>query len=615
MDRYERLHQYTRRVVFTTAREVGFDYLRDSVARSMGDRVNPVFDVAIVDEADHLLIDQARVPLIISGDPSPESVMGVECESVAVELIEEQARRVDEMYDALASAVGGSRDARLHLAKILLAGGLSGRLISALEMHGVSARESFADMARMNDDEDGRPLERDLLFTVDPRAPSLMLTDEGWDAVAGRLEHQAMAFEVVQMLRARVVHEADEDYVVAEGGITLVDQLDGRPMYAHRYMGGLQEALEAKEGIEGRGWADTKARTTIHALMSRYSAISGLTGTAQESADIFASDFRAPVVRVRPETESKRVDLAPVVFFDRAEHIRCVAEEVAKWHRVGRPVLLSVGSVSDSSMFSDELTSRGVSHRVLSASNPFHETEIVAGAGRFGAVTVSTGMAGRGTDIVVGRETDSRTVSAFVDEAARRIRRGQRLIFRSDSPEQASILEAAMAEAADADTSRAGTQVVVKRRGWQSETTVRLDFGLGLIVVIASLPASVRVERQIRGRTARQGSFGATKTMARVNDPVIAFSRQQSALMDLKRPAATHARGAEVERLLRQIQIEGGDSAPRSRQAQRGAGGDHRGGMPRPLRRARAADARRKSVGLAGSTRSRLGGARDCNAG
>ena len=249
MDRDERRHQYARQIVFTTAREVGFDYLRDSVAPSLDWRVRPVFDVAIVDEVDHQLVDQARTPLIISDGPTHEAEadVGDRCEDLADEVIERQAHYVDDLYARIDEE---SRPDRL-LAEIMLAGGLSPRLISTLERLNVSARTVRLDMIRMNDDADGSLLESGLLFAVDVDGPALRLTEGGWRFIWERTDVPTTAFEVVQMLRARVVHDSDEDYVIDEDRVTLVDPLDGRPMHSHRYMDGLHEALEAKEGIAG----------------------------------------------------------------------------------------------------------------------------------------------------------------------------------------------------------------------------------------------------------------------------------------------------------------------------------------------------------------------------
>ena len=512
LSRDERRMQYAAQIVFITAREVGFDYLRDSVAPSPDRRVNPTFDVAIADEADHLLIDQARTPLIISGaisdEPISDSSLGADCEALAIELIERQARYVDGLY----SELGDNDDSRI-LATVLLAGGLTDRLSSTLDALGASPRRLASELWLLNDDGDGNSLERDLLYAVDADgygASGLRLTERGWDAVLERLAIPSEwtpdtfgAFEVIQILQARVVHAADADYVVGADGVTLVDRLDGRPMPSHRYMHGLHEALESKEGLDTQGRAPARARTTIRALMSNYRTLSGLTGTALEASDALARDYGVETVRVPPESESRRADLGAAVFFERETHLRALCDEVSRWREIGRPILIAAGTVAESAAISAALSERGIEHRLLNAANPERESEIVASAGEFGAVTVSTGMAGRGTDIIVAPEVDAKIAARLCANGAER------------------------------------------------------EKSLGLFVLIASLPRSARVERQLRGRTGRQGGFGASKMIVYANDPALAFSRRQGDLLRLRRDGAESVSGAQVRRILSGAQSDG----------------------------------------------------------
>ena len=562
MDADERRHQHAREIVFATAREIGFDYLRDGAARRFAERVNPVFDIAIADEADHLLVDQARVPLIISGEPSRETAVGEDALSAALWMMDAQASVLDRLYAQISDAPANRRRA---LASILLGGGLSARLESELERVGASARDALADLLRMNDSEDGRPLERDLFFAVEPVAPpSLRLTERGWDEALRRVGRADAAFEVVQTLRARVIHQADEDYVADEEGVTLVDALDGRPLYAHRYMDGLHEALEAKEGAAARGRTPPRGMTTVRALMSHYRAVCGLTGTAMEAARVFERDYGARTVRVQPAAPSRRVDFPPAVFYDRAARDRALVKEAEKWRLIGRPVLLTVASPRESAELSRALSERGIPHRALDAANAGEETDVVESAGRFGAVTVAAGMAGRGTDIIPARAAGARVLAACADLA--RAERGD-TVFACASREEANALAAALRERLAGVEVRVRetvgdggmVEVEVRRRGESASAAPsvrRVEFGLGLIVVMASVPASARVERQIRGRAARRGEFGAAKMILRVNDPAIAFSRQQRRLMEMKPPDADFASGAEVLRVLRRARDE-----------------------------------------------------------
>ena len=557
MDRQERRLQYAAQIVFTTAREVGFDYLRDSVAESFDRRVNPTFDIALVDEADHQLIDQARTPLIISGDRVPEPVLGPDLEAIAVEFMRRQAGYVDELYAALASNTG---DFCRVLAMILLAGGLTLRLVSALDRHGTSTRRVFSDMSRLNDEDEGSPLEHDMLFAIDSDRSTLRLTERGWEEIYRRVDDPISAFGTVHALRAHVLHDAGTDYVIDQGSITLVDRLDGRPMFSHRYMHGLHEELESKEGLDRQSRADAKARTSIKALMSNYQTIAGLTGTAMEAADTFSSDYGIQTVRVPPEVASRRTDLNAEVFFDRDQHVECVVDEVAHWQRVGRPVLITTGSVAESANFSAALSDRSIPHRLLNAENSESESETVAAGGELGAVTVSTGMAGRGTDFVVEREVDSVVTERTVERARSILAEGNSARFVCHSQEEAEALFHALSEVESVEVNLRNStpihEITVHSIPHRRTAGEPFPFGLGLMVIITSLPRSARVERQIRGRTGRQGAFGTTKVAAYINDPALAFSSRQGDIAELTRTGRGTVEGPEVHRILRQFQSD-----------------------------------------------------------
>ena len=556
MDRQERKYQYAAQVVFTTAREVGFDYLRDGVAASIDHRVNPVFDVAIVDEVDHLLIDQARTPLIISGDRVPEGELGIDHEALVTDLMERQTDHVEELYAALSTGADLSR----RLATILLAGGLTSRLVSELDQHGISTRRVFSDMSRLNDEDEGSPLEKELIFAIDPGRSTLRLTELGWDEVFTKVDSPIAAFGVLQALRARILHDAGTDYVLDQSGITLVDRLDGRPMVSHRYMHGLHEALESKEGIDRLGRTDSKARTSIRALMSNYETISGLTGTAMDAENTFTSEYGVSTVRVPPEVASKRVDLDTEVFFDKDEHLAWVVDQIDFWHNIGRPVLVTTGSVQESSALSSALAEQSISHQLLNAENAELESEVVGLGGEPGAVTVSTGMAGRGTDFVVEDYVDQAILARAVSGAKLTLKRDQSPVFECSSRSEAEALLQAFNELddweAEARVSRSVSEVVARPLQVDCLGEERMPFGLGLLVLITSLPESVRVERQVRGRTARQGAFGTTKVAVYINDATLAFSSRQGDLARLSRTPNGTVGGPEVNRILGQVQID-----------------------------------------------------------
>ena len=198
MDSDERRLQYPYPIVFATAREVGFDYLRDNIARRSDSRVSPVFDVAIVDEADHLLIDQARTPLIIAGEAMSEYEDDDAPQNLAIRMIEEQAAYVDELYSRLDAPSHADESTDRTLATILLAEGLSAKLVSALERVGKTSRQIRLALLALNDEDEGNPLESELLFAIDAANSTLRITALGWEFIADRLDNPAAAFEVAQ---------------------------------------------------------------------------------------------------------------------------------------------------------------------------------------------------------------------------------------------------------------------------------------------------------------------------------------------------------------------------------------------------------------------------------
>ncbi len=568
MDDSERRLQYAQQVVFATAKEIGFDYLRDGIAQSLSRRVNPVFDMAIADESDHLLVDQARTPLIISGEPggarTDEMDVGETSEEIALDLIERQADILDGLFAELDGLRAADDGFDRVLATVLLAGGMTARLVSTLESTGASARKVLLDALRLNDEDEGQPLKSDLSFVVDVSAQSVSLTESGWRFVSDRVAHPAEAFEVIQILRARLIHTSDDDYLVGDDGIVLVDSLDGRPMYSHRYMDGLHEALESKEGVESHGGMEIRAQTTIRALMSGYSTVSGLTGTAIEASDMLREEYGIDVIRIPPESESKRIDLGARVFRERNDQIRVIVDEVESWRRIGRPTLITVGKVSECADMSDALTARGVPHHVLSAANPSSEPQIVADAGAFGAVTLSTGMAGRGTDIIVPPQTDAAIVSAVVDMARRQLKDSRCMSFSCVSNTEADMLRGALeiletTENAEVEMRREpdDVRVTVCRPGCARLAHPPVTpFGLGLMVILGSVPASARVERQIRGRTGRRGGFGASRLCVYIHDTSLAFSREQARLLDAMRPPESLVDGRLAAESIRRAQDE-----------------------------------------------------------
>jgi preprotein translocase subunit SecA len=325
-------------VTYATANEVGFDHLRDGLARSADELVQRPFAFAVIDEADSILIDEARIPLVIAGGVPEDSAF---------------AYRVD-------SLVAGLRP-YVH-------------------------------------------------FSLDEFARNVQLTDSGIAHVERSLgcgslfvaQNLTILTAVQDALHARVLLRRNVDYVVKDGSIELVDEFKGRIAQNHRWPAGLQSAIEAKERVRLKTQGRILGSITVQSLAGMYEGICGMTGTAATQASEFWKVYKLPVTVIPTNRPVIRKDLPDVVYADKEARNRAQAEEIRKVHETGRPILVGTASVEESEALSRRLQLAGIPHSVLNARNDEAEAEIVAGAGALGAVTVSTNMAGRGTDILLG---------------------------------------------------------------------------------------------------------------------------------------------------------------------------------------------------------------------
>jgi preprotein translocase subunit SecA len=325
-------------VTYSTANEVAFDYLRDGLARYAEELVQRPFAFAVIDEADSILIDEARIPLVIAG--------GVH-EGAAL------AQRVDPV-------------------------------VAQLQPH--------------------------VHYSLDEFARNVQLTDAGIQRVEETLrcgslfdERNLGALTAVQdALHARALLRRDVDYVVKQDAIELVDEFKGRIARNRRWPAGLQTAVEAKERVRLKAQGRILGSITVQSLVGMYERVCGMTGTAATQAEEFRKVYQLPVTAIPTNRTVIRRDLPDVVFADREARSRSLVEEIRKVHRTGRPILVGTASVEESEALSRRLQSAGIQHAVLNAKNDEAESEIIAQAGALGAVTVSTNMAGRGTDILLG---------------------------------------------------------------------------------------------------------------------------------------------------------------------------------------------------------------------
>jgi len=360
LDNAERRQAYACDVTYGTNNEMGFDYLRDNMVVSLDDMVTRGYNYAIVDEVDSILIDEARTPLIISG-PGTEST---------------------ELYYRFAQIV---------------------RLL------------------KENED-----------YTVDLKAHTVAPTEAGVAKVEKALGVQNLYADaktdlshyLMQALRAQALMKLDKDYVVKDGEVIIVDEFTGRLMFGRRYSDGLHQAIEAKEGVKIESENLTLATITFQNFFRMYKKLAGMTGTAATEEEEFRKIYGVPVVVIPTNKPMIREDLADLVYKTEEGKFKAIVEDIARRHEKGQPLLVGTISIEKSEHLSRLLDKRGIPHQVLNAKHHEKEAQIIAGAGQKGMVTISTNMAGRGTDIVLGegvRELGGLHVLGTERHEARRI--------------------------------------------------------------------------------------------------------------------------------------------------------------------------------------------------
>ncbi len=463
----ERHDGYHADITYGTNNEFGFDYLRDNMKFQLEDCVQRQYNFAIVDEVDSILIDEARTPLIISG-PSE-----------------------------------GSTD------KYYRVNGIIPKLTRGEVIEGKEPGEKY-----FTGD-----------FTVDEKGKSVALTEEGVRKVERLLnignlydaEQIEINHHIQQSLKAYVLFHRDKDYLVQEGEVVIIDEFTGRLMPGRRWSDGLHQAVEAKEGVKIENENQTLATVTFQNFFRMYKKLSGMTGTADTEAAEFGKTYKLDVVNIPPNRKTIRKDSQDMVYRTEDEKFRNAAKEIKERHATGQPVLVGTISVEKSERLSGILKKMGVRHEVLNAKNHEREAFIVAQAGRYEAVTVSTNMAGRGTDILLGGNPEF-----LAQEEA-----GKKGLCESLPPGIASLI-------ADKDFyyfQRSGNNSRVPIALWneiyQKHKLVcdpehdRVVAAGGLHIVGTERHESRRIDNQLRGRAGRQGDPGSARFFLSLQDDLL----------------------------------------------------------------------------------------------
>jgi preprotein translocase subunit SecA len=494
----ERLEQYASDVVYGQNNEFGFDYLRDNMKISPAQQVQKERRYAIVDEVDSILIDEARTPLIISG---------------AAEEASEFYYRANEAARGLGSANDNDLQPRIE------------ELI----------REGWEKEAAKEKAEE--PYD----YVYSEKHHSAYLTERGREKCMRRL-HAGSEQEfqlrwdhyIENALRAHSIYKRDVDYVVKEGQVLIVDEFTGRILPGRRWSDGLHQAVEAKENLKIKEENQTLATITFQNFFRLYDKLAGMTGTAMTEAKEFMQVYKIDTVAVPPNRPLRRESFPDVIYGTEKEKFDAIIDEIVDVHRTGRPVLVGTISIEKSEQLSSMLRRRGISHDVLNAKQHEREAHIVAKAGQVGHVTIATNMAGRGTDIVLGRfpkeeildywkETGLAPdgVEAEDPDALTRLLRHWVASFEEHMPEKKGLSAEAVEAMGPVDLEAHFERRCREFRvlPWEWGTSVA-DLG-GLHIVGSERHEARRIDNQLRGRSGRQGDPGSSRFFLSLDDDLM----------------------------------------------------------------------------------------------
>jgi len=531
----QRREQYGREIVYSTLSELGFDYLRDRMVTRAADRVQTRgLGALIVDEADLLLIDEARTPLVIArpllGAEGPDlPALGALVEA----LLRLQAERIAAKITTLQRLRPRAFEASVVAAQ-LRRGAPRDPGVTAL----FAERPALLRVAERAERElrggDRWMLDDGLLFAVDERARTAYLSADGQAWLEERIgplftdparEGPTLA-ALHNLILAYALFQRDRDYLLRDGQVVLIEQATGRAAESRRYMRGLHAALEVKELGIALEETETLAQISVQGLVRQYARRAGMTGTALPAANEFERMYELSVELIPRHRPDRRVDLPPRLFRTASDVDVAVLAHLSEAHALGRPVLVGTGDVARSERLSARLSAACLPHVVLNAREHEREAEIIAQAGREGAITIATALAGRGTDIRLQPALEERLVARAATVVRRRTLHGP-LSVRCASPRASALLRRALA--ADTDlrvigararnsfTVMAGTSALVEPPG------PPLCFALGLSVIATEPQASRRLDDQLRGRAGRQGDEGLTRLFASLEDETLRF--------------------------------------------------------------------------------------------
>ena len=457
----DRKASYAADITYGTNNEFGFDYLRDNMAIYATEMVQRGHAFAIVDEVDSILIDEARTPLIISGQ--------------------------------------GDKSTQLYTVVDAFVAKLKGQRVASVD----TKEEEDPDL--------------DADYVVDEKARTVTLTARGIAKAEQQFqvanladpENTTLSHHINQAIRARGLMRRDIDYVVKDGEVIIVDEFTGRLMYGRRYSEGLHQAIEAKEGVTVARESKTLATITFQNYFRLYGKLSGMTGTAMTEEEEFGTIYSLDIVEIPTNKPVQRVDHPDVVYKTEAGKFRAIVNQIEECHKKGQPVLVGTISIEKSEELSAMLKKRGIKHNVLNAKFHEKEAEIVAQAGKLGAVTVATNMAGRGTDIMLGGNAEYLAKAEL------------RKAGLSDEPIAEST---GYADTDNEEILNARKMFAEAEAKYKDEIKAEADqvrAAGGLFILGTERHESRRIDNQLRGRAGRQGDPGESRFYLSLEDDIM----------------------------------------------------------------------------------------------
>ncbi|MBP1579560.1 MAG: preprotein translocase subunit SecA [Oscillospiraceae bacterium] len=461
MDNDERRAAYACDITYATNNELGFDYLRDNMCMYKKDKVQRAPNFAIVDEVDSILIDEARTPLIISGRGDKSTDLYEKADKFAKTLTMNKVAELDDKEDYEGNFDGDYLiDEKAKTCNLL--------------PNGVAKAEKWFGVENL----------------MDP-------------------ENTTLLHHINQAIRANGIMKLDIDYVIKDGEIVIVDEFTGRLMFGRRYNDGLHQAIEAKEGVKVNRESKTLATITFQNFFRLYDKLSGMTGTAMTEESEFREIYSLDVIEIPTNKSVIRIDNHDQIYKNERGKFKAVCDQVEECHKKGQPVLVGTVTIEKSELVSKLLKARGIKHQVLNAKNHEREAEIVAQAGKKGAVTIATNMAGRGTDIKLGGNAEYLAIHEM-----RKLEYSEELIQEATGfaeTDNEEILEA-----------RAKYQELNKKFETQIKPEAEeVRAAGGLFIIGTERHESRRIDNQLRGRSGRQGDPGESRFYISLEDDLM----------------------------------------------------------------------------------------------